>query len=107
MEATAGRHARRYLPLLSPAKAGLFLWAVRTGVPIGTFRLKSTVIERSATDGVVGADPLGERHPKPQSPLSPFLGVRNLAKKVTVCQEPYEPLCVAWQGAGDLHNAKF
>jgi hypothetical protein len=83
------------------------IWAVRTGVPIGTFRLKSTVIERSATDGVVGADPLGERHPKPQSPLSPFLGVRNLAKKVTVCQEPYEPLCVAWQGAGDLHNAKF
>jgi hypothetical protein len=94
-------------PFLAPPKRGFFFGRSGPEFPIGTFRLKSTVIERSATDGVVGADPLGERHPKPQSPLSPFLGVRNLAKKVTVCQEPYEPLCVAWQGAGDLHNAKF
>jgi hypothetical protein len=65
------------------------------------------VIEPSATDGVVGADPLGERQPQAPIPLSPSLGVHNLVKKVTVCQEPYEPLCVAWQGAGDLHNAKF
>jgi hypothetical protein len=72
LEATAGRHARRYLPLLSPAKRGSFLVVGgRPEFPLGTFRSKSIVIERSGAESVLGADPWGERQPHvPPQPLT-------------------------------------
>jgi hypothetical protein len=77
----------------SPAKAGLF---GRSGpeFPIGTFRSKSIVIERSGVESILSADPWESGKPH-VPPKPPHLGVHNRVKKVTVCQEPYERLCVA------------
>ena len=36
----------------------------------------------------------------PTIPTAPRRGVHIPAKKINVCQEPYEPLCVARQGVG-------
>jgi hypothetical protein len=77
LEATAGRHARRYLPLLSPAKRGSFLVVGgRPEFPLGTFRSKSIVIETLRRRERSWRGPLG-RAATPRPPSTPHLGVHK------------------------------
>ena len=71
--------------------------------------LKPTLIERYANGARCWCGPLGSSGAlaaPPTIPTAPRRGVHIPAKKINVYQEPYEPLCVARQGAGDLHNPK-
>ena len=43
----------------------------------------------------------------PDHPHSAAPRVHVAAKKINVCQEPYEPLCIARAWRGELHQSKF
>ena len=72
--------------------------------------LKPTLIERYANGARCWCGPLGSSgasQPPRRSPQRRAEGSTFPPKKINVYQEPYEPLCVARQGAGILHNPKF